>query len=182
MFKILCTGNPNDVGLAQCIQSLYPDAKFLSRSNGYDFTKDIDNKFRELLTEYNVFINYSWVSLGVQEKLLRIVAEEWASGHVFNIGSTNEDNPLLTQAEPEYTASKLQLRKASLELNNEHFKTTHIVVGGFWRPTTINKTMNPINIANTIKWVLEQDFEVPIIGVQQSSDYIRNWIQQQEKL
>ena len=185
MFKILCTGNPNDTGIAQCIRTVYPDAVFISRTNGYDFLEfsaETEHKVRELIKDHNVFINYSWVGYGVQEKLLRIAAEEWTTGHVINIGSTNEDNKILTKVEPKYTKDKLALRQASLSLNNEHFKTTHVVVGGFQATSANSKlTMDPINIANTIKWVLEQDFEVPIIGVQQSSDHIRNWILQQEK-
>lgn len=184
-FKILCTGNPEDQGVAQEIRKLYPESAFVSRSSGYDFlnfNKETELNFRRKIKDFNVFINYSWVSHGVQERLLRIVAEEWNAGHVVNIGSTNEDNAILAEAEPEYTEDKLKLRRASLDLNNENFKTTHVVVGGF-RATSVNSkaTMDPANIANTIKWAIEQKFEVPIIGVQQSSDNIRNWIQQQEK-
>jgi hypothetical protein len=182
-FKILCTGNPNDVGLAQSIRLIFPTAEFISRANGYDFfDPSTEHKFRSRLNAYDVFINYSWVGCGIQEKLLRIVAAEWSTGHVINIGSTNEDSMVLSKSEPEYTNDKLKLRQASLELNNEHFKTTHVVVGGF-QATSIGSKLNmdPIKIAKTIKWVLEQDFEIPIIGVQQSSDHIRNWIHQQEK-
>lgn len=182
-FKILCTGNPDDVGLAQSMRLIFPTTSFISRTNGYDFfDTNTEHKFRGLLKNYNVFINYSWVGCGIQENLLRIVAEEWTAGHVINIGSTNEDNSILARTEPEYTKDKLKLRSTSLELNNEHFKTTHVVVGGFQATSAGSKlNMDPINIANTIKWVLEQDFEIPIIGVQKSSDHIRNWIQQQEK-
>jgi len=184
-FKILCTGNPNDNGVAKCIRSLYPDTMFMSRTSGYDFYKfsnETEQQFRKHIKDYNVFINYSWVTYGIQERLLNIVAEEWTSGHVINIGSSNEDNEILTRTEPEYTKDKLKLRTASLKLNNEYFKTTHVVVGGF-QATSIGSQMcmNPFNIANTIKWVLEQSFEIPIIGVQESSDYIRNWITEQEK-
>jgi NADP-dependent 3-hydroxy acid dehydrogenase YdfG len=184
MFKILCTGNPSDVGLPQSIQLLYPDAEFLSRTTGYNFlenTNDAELKFRQKLKEFNVFVNYSWIDHGVQQRLLQIVAEEWTRGHVINIGSINENCDVLKKTEPEYTDTKLKLRKTSIDLNNEHLKTTHIVVGAFWRADTIYKTMDPIYIANTIKWVLEQDFEIPIIGIQQSSDFVRNWIQQQGK-
>lgn len=184
MFKILCTGNPSKVGLPQSIQLLYPNAEFLSRTTGYDFLENVNEseiKFRQKLKEFNVFINYSWIDHGVQQRLLQIVAEEWTSGHIINIGSINEHCEILKKTEPEYTDTKLKLRKTSIDLNNENLKTTHIVVGAFWRVNTIYKTMNPIYIANTIKWILEQDFEIPIIGVQQSSDYTRNWIRQQEK-
>ncbi len=183
-FRILCTGNPNDVGLAKSIKSLYPETTFLSRSSGYDlfeFTCDTEIKFREQLKLHNVFINYSWVTYGVQQKLLQITAEEWIKGHVINIGSTNEDHNVLARLEPEYTEDKLKLRSLSLQLNNEHFKTTHVVVGGF-QATSVGSmpNMDPINIANAIKWIIEQEFEIPIIGIQKSSDYIRNWIRQQE--
>jgi hypothetical protein len=179
-FKILCTGNPNDRGVPNALQKLYPTATFLSRTTGYDFYEFsgvTEQKLREQLRTHNVLINYSWVTERAQHKILRIAAEEWTHGHVINIGSTNEDNEIIARAEPSYTEDKRQLRRLSLDLNNENFKTTHVVVGGFQGPSPGSaKTMDPMYVANSIKWIIEQDFEVPLFGIQQSSDYIRNWI------
>lgn len=41
--------------------------------------------------------------------------------------------------------------------------------------------MEPKHIANAIKWVMEAEFEVPIIGVEQSSDIIREYFNDREK-
>ena len=36
MYKILCTGNPNDYTVARAIKQIFPDADFACRSTGYD--------------------------------------------------------------------------------------------------------------------------------------------------
>jgi hypothetical protein len=185
-YKILCTGNPKDRGVAQAIQTLYPNTEFLSRSSGYDFyefTKDTESRLRNKLSSFNVLINYSWVTYGVQERILNIAHEEWTHGHVFNIGSINEENDILTRAEPIYTADKVKLRKTSLRLNNENFKTTHVVVGGFQATSPgSDPTMDPMHIAKTIQWVLESPVEIPIIGIQQTTDYVRTFLERIKKL
>lgn len=57
--KILVTGNPT-FGLAAEIFNLYPDATFISRSNGYDLTtKEGFNKVEQIISNYDVFINCS---------------------------------------------------------------------------------------------------------------------------
>jgi NADP-dependent 3-hydroxy acid dehydrogenase YdfG len=57
--KILITGNPS-YGLAAGLSKLYPDATFISRSNGYDLTsKNGHTKLEEIITEYDVFVNSS---------------------------------------------------------------------------------------------------------------------------
>jgi hypothetical protein len=59
MTRILITGNPNS-GLAKSMYSLWPDAVFVSRLNGWDLTDD--SRKRDLgqkLLNYDVFINNS---------------------------------------------------------------------------------------------------------------------------
>lgn len=57
--KILITGNPS-FGLAAELFKLYPDATFISRSNGYDLTtKNGSNKLEEIISGYDVFVNSS---------------------------------------------------------------------------------------------------------------------------
>jgi hypothetical protein len=184
--KIICTGNPKDRGIAQSLQQLYPDTEFLSRTSGYDFhefSMITESRLRSRLTNFNVLINYSWVTYGVQERILNIAREEWTHGHVINIGSSNEDCEIRTRAEPKYTADKINLRKASLKLNNENFKTTHIVVGGFQATSPgSDHGMDPMHYAKLIKWILEAPYEIPIIGIQQSTDYIRSFLNKVSKL
>jgi hypothetical protein len=175
-YRILCTGNPKDRGIAQSISKIFPDAEFISRSNGFDLflpSKDVEEKFREKLKNFNVFVNNSYIGYGCQEQLLKIVREEWSEGYVFNIGTLDEYEKWAWR-EPEYTEEKRRLRELGLMIGDEKFKTTHIIVGGFQAltPGSAN-TMDPIHIAESIKWILESPFEVPIIGIQQMSDYIR---------
>jgi hypothetical protein len=175
-YRILCTGNPKDRGIAQSISKIFPDAEFISRTNGFNLTlptEEIEKKFREKLKNYNVFINNAYIAYGCQEHLLKIVREEWGDGHVFNIGTLDEYEKWAWR-EPEYTEEKRRLRELGIELGNEKFKTTHIIVGGFQALTPGSlHTMDPIHIAESIKWILEAPFEVPIIGIQQMTDYIR---------
>jgi hypothetical protein len=175
-YRILCTGNPKDRGIAQSISRLFSNADFISRANGFDLffsTEDSEKKFREKLKDYNVFINNAYIGQGCQERLLKIVREEWSEGSVFNIGTLDEYEKWAWR-EPEYTEEKRKLRELGIELGDEKFKTTHIIVGGFQALTPgSSQTMDPIHIAESIKWILEAPFEVPIIGIQQMTDYIR---------
>jgi hypothetical protein len=175
-YRILCTGNPKDQGIAQAILKIFPNAEFVSRTNGYNLrypSKEIETKFREKLKNYNIFINNAYIDYGCQENLLKIVREEWQEGHVFNIGTLDEYEKWAWR-EPEYTEEKRRLRELGLMMGNEKFKTTHIIVGGFQALTEGSlKTMDPIHIAESIKWILDAPFEVPIIGIEQMTDYIR---------
>lgn len=174
MYKILCTGNPDKLTLAKAIKEEMPETHFIHLSVGYDFKSEEGfDKFRNIISQYNVFINSSRIDHGIQERLLRITREVWEQGHVFNIGSVLE-NDFFSWFSPEGAESKVRLRQLSLDLCSETFKTTHIVTGGF-TDTSPNSQykMNPKNISKIIKWIMnEKDFYVPIIGIE--NDY---WLQ-----
>ena len=182
MFKILCTGSPTRKTLARGVQEVFPTAEFVHLSNGYDFTtvEGLD-KFRSIISNYNVFINASRIDLGIQSTLLQIVRDEWASGHVFNIGTVLEHD-YFDWYDPSVTKDKLALRAMSLSMCSEEFKTTHIVMGGI-RDESVNSDMkmNPVHVAKTIKWIMEStDIHVPIIGIE--NDYwIKDWKEQKAK-
>lgn len=171
MFKILCTGNPNKATIAKAIREVFPDATFIHLSAGYDFTTDEGlAKFKDTVKDFNVFINASHFDNGIQPKLLQLTRDVWTSGHVFNIGSVLEYD-FFAWWGPEDSADKLALKKLSLELCNETFKTTHITCGAFkdQKPNAEFK-MDPIHIANAIKWIMQAtEFHVPIIGIE--NDY-----------
>ena len=180
--KILCTGNPNVMGIAHAVNRVWPTTSFISRTTGYDLaTQEGLSKFKETIAEYDVFINNSQVVPGTQEALLNIANEVWAHGHVFNIGSVAE-YPRWEWFDPPYSAEKKSLRNRSLDLCNENFKTTHRVVGGFqdMSPTTAHK-MDPITIVNTIKWILESEFDVPLIGIERLADHKNYWKDKQDE-
>jgi hypothetical protein len=180
--KILCTGNPNDMGIAHAVKRVWPNASFVSRTNGYDLsTQEGLDKFKETIAEYDVFVNNSQVVPGTQETLLNITSKVWTTGHVFNIGSVAEYKRW-EWFDPLYSAEKRSLRELSLELCNEHFKTTHIVVGGFqdMSPNTEHK-MDPINIVNAINWILTSEFDVPLIGIERLADHKNYWKDKQDE-
>ena len=181
-FQILCTGNPAHRGIAQAVSRLFPTAKFISRSNGYDLSTETGlDKLKIIIKDYNVLINNAYVDSGVQETILKLAHESWKTGHVFNIGSISEHSKY-SWADPEYAIEKQKLRELSLELGDEKFKTTHMVVGGFQAASTgSDNTMDPLHIAKTIQWVLNAEFQVPVIGVEQMTDHIREYFNKQRE-
>lgn len=167
--KILCTGNPTD-GIAKSLQQIYPDTMFISRSNGYDFTtEDGIEKFKALLPEYNVFINHSQLVGDLQRQLLTFASQEWAAGHVINIGSVMEFKKW-EWIEPAAAEEKRLLRDLSLELSSEHFKTTHLIVGGLQSCNNDPLRIHTDRVAETIKWILENENHVPLMYVDHVSD------------
>lgn len=167
--KILCTGNPQG-GIAQSIQKLYPSTTFISRSNGYDFTtQDGIDKFKTLLPNYNVFINHSQLEGNLQRQLLIHASQAWVTGHVINIGSVLEFKKW-EFIEPAAAEEKRLLRDLSLDLSSEHFKTTHLIVGGLQSCNGDPLRMHTDRIAETIKWILENKNHVPLLYVDRVSD------------
>lgn len=167
--KILCTGNPN-FGIAQSLQKIYPDTTFISRTTGYDLTTDegID-KFKQLITNYDVFINHSQLENDIQRKLLMHTKEAWLTGHVINIGSVIEFKQW-EWIEPIAAEEKRQLRELSLSLSSEHFKTTHLIVGGLQSCNDDPLRIHTDRIADTTKWILENENHIPLMYVDHVSD------------
>jgi len=176
--KILCTGNPKG-GIAQSLQAVYPNTTFISRSNGYDLTTTEGiNKFKELVLEYDVFINHSQLVGDLQRELLKTVREIWSKGHVINIGSVLEF-PKWEWIEPVSAEEKRHLRDLSLELSSEYFKTTHLILGGLQSCNGDPLRIHTDRVAETIKWILENENHIPLMYVDHVSDelierYLKN--------
>lgn len=171
--KILITGNPTH-GIAKSLQQLYPNATFISRSNGYDLhSSEGIEKFKELLASHTVFINHSQLYKNTQIKLLNIASEVWTHGHVINIGSVMEFKKW-EWIEPEAAEEKRQLRERSLELSSENFKTTHLIVGGLSKDNWDSMRIHTDRVAETIKWILENDNYIPLMYVDKVSDELIN--------
>jgi hypothetical protein len=167
--KILCTGNPSK-GIAQSIHKLYPDTTFLSRSNGYDLTtQDGIDKFKSMLPDYDVFINHSQLTGQTQRDLLTYASEAWSEGYVINIGSVIEFKRW-EWLEPTAAEEKRQLRELSLELSSQHFKTTHLIVGGLQSCNEDPLRIHTDRVAETIKWILENENHIPLIYVDHVND------------
>ena len=175
---ILCTGNPNKQGIPKAIANAFLNVDFISLSSGQDLNSTDGQKyFKSIIKNYNVFINVSQLLDGSQEKLLRIAYEAGMQGHVFSIGSIAEYKRW-EWYDKNYTDEKRSLRETSLELCTEFFKTTHIVVGGFQDATSDHPSrMDPTEIVNAIKYVLNSSVNIPIIGVEKIND-----IEMQEQL
>jgi hypothetical protein len=167
--KILCTGNPDIWTIAHGVNKVFTDCEFVHKSNGYDFlTQEGLDKFRHKVKDFDVFINASRIQHGVQSTLLKIVREEWTKGHVINIGTTMEFH-FFHHIDPECAKDKLKLRNLSLDMYDEQFRTTHLIVGGHKDMSGRGEDkLDSIHIANAIKWVLESSklFHVPIISVE----------------
>lgn len=161
--KIICTGNPNNPWtVAHAVQKIWPEATFVSRGLGHDLTFDNLEAVAELMARHNTFINSSYIAPGVQLALLELARKTWKFGHVINLGSVHEFGHT-----SEYANSKRALRDRSLEMHDYRFRTTHLILGGIqdgdpehvdWLPTE--------HIAQTIKWILEQPFDVPLLNMQ----------------
>jgi hypothetical protein len=170
-YRILCTGNPIKPGIPNAVSKHFTNTTFISTSTGYDLiTNEGQSKFRDIIKNYDVFINVAQLSNGSQEKLLRIAYDTGMQGHVFNIGSIAEYKRW-EWYDDNYTKEKRNLKEASLELCTEFFKTTHIVVGGFQDATSDHPDrMDPKEIVNAIQYVLNSTVNIPIIGVEKIND------------
>jgi hypothetical protein len=177
MYKIICTGNPDHQGIAKALTNVYNDITFVSRSNGYDLsTSEGLEKLKNILPNFNVLINNAHVGYGVKRKVLEITREVWSEGRVINIGSYSEIRKY-SLGTFYSTQDATELRELGFELGDEKFRVTHFMAGPFKstaKPMS-TESMDPIHIANTIKWVLESNFQVPIIGAVQISDPVKNW-------
>ena len=173
MNRILCTGNPNKIGIAKAVSEVFSNVDYISLSTNYDLTSNAgQEKFRSIIKNYNLFINISQLSNNSQEKLLKIAHEEGFKGHVFNIGSIAEYNRW-EWYNSEYTAEKRQLRETSLDLCSEFFTTTHIIVGGFRDSSNADPgRMDPAEIVKIIQYVLQSPVNIPIVGIEKLIDTI----------
>lgn len=169
MFKILCTGNPEHFTIARAIKEIFPDAHFASRSTGYDLRMwDPSDEifFCNNIKNYNVLINSSHISNGAQQKILQLAHAQWKVGHIFNIGSTAEYEGR-NSFFPLYSVEKRSLRDLSLSLNSKYLKTTHMTLGALNDNKPGNEiNLDPIVVAQTIKWILDNNLNIPIIGVE----------------
>lgn len=181
MTKILCTGRPGHGGIASSLEKHFPSTVFVSKSNGYDLKLDADyRKFKNLVKDFDVFINHSQVDIGYQEKLLKDVFEIWSDsniqGHIFSIGSIIEFNEW-AWLDKKTSDEKRSICDTSLRLNCEKIKTTHLITSGFNRhgPEEDVK-IDPDKIVETIKFILEADIDIPLIYVEHTNDArLKKW-------
>jgi len=131
--KTLITGAERGLGmvLAECL-----NGESISRSNGWDITKDIA-KIAEYSLNYEVFINNAfdgppqepWANFA-QSQIYFAVYDAWKTagknGYIFNIGSIGAKN--IVSAEPRfetYRVAKAALEHASRQ-GTQSFKQNHV--------------------------------------------------------
>lgn len=172
--KIICSGNPQHQTIANGIKQVYPLADFASRSTGYDlrfWNPGSEQYFKEHIKKYNVFINASFICTWGQHRLLELTHDIWKAngikGHIINIGSSAENLGIDSQYK-NYTVQKQSLQKLSLMYNNKsNIKSSHIVLGGFDNGDPTHRGWLDVKtIALTIKYVLEHNANIPIIGLE----------------
>lgn len=170
--KLLVTGNPS-YGLAKSLANLYPDATFISRSNGYDLTsKDGIQKLENIIRDYNVFINSSalWKfnQTLVLESVYKKCVEEKHDIRIICIGSTTDRVKKATSWL--YNAEKKALRDYanSLSLMGVWQGGPKVSLISFGSLSNVQdkhperKCLEISRAANYIKWILDQPYDINI--------------------
>ena len=166
-YNILCTGNPKKKTVAYAL-----GCDYASLSSGWDFTDPITlERFRATILNYNVFVNSSYITSGVQLTLMNIVYQEWMreniKGHIITIGTTLE----YSNDKSEYANNKRALKQRSLELNDQTgisgVKSTYLILGGINNGELKNSDyVMTDHIASSILWVLSQDYRIPLLQLE----------------
>lgn len=176
--NVLCSGNPLHNVLASEVAKRFPGANFVSRTNGYDlkhWTLEIQQKFKKILKESNVFINSSYIAPGVQQRLLETAVAEWMQadikGHVISLGTTAEydESPIHL----EYKKSKKELRNSSLEFNTKTgitgVKTSYIIVSGIKSGTEYcDDFLELYSVVDAIEWTINNPNQIPLLQIEPS--------------
>jgi NADP-dependent 3-hydroxy acid dehydrogenase YdfG len=172
---MLVTGGNRGLGQFLCTAF---DADSISRSAGFDITKDVAQIAAHSLN-YDIFVNNafdgppqeSWANFG-QVQVLEAVYDTWKqagkSGYIFNIGSTGEKSIVAREPGFEtYRVAKAALSHASkqctasFKANHIPFKTTLITLDRLdtelsrSRPTWTGNGVLLEDVANFIKYATE---------------------------
>jgi hypothetical protein len=166
-YNILCTGNPEKKTVAYAL-----GCDHISLSSGWDFTDPVTmERFRTNIIDYNVFVNSSYIGLGVQLALMNIAYQAWMQknirGHIITIGTTLEYSSDTSQ----YAVDKRALKQHSLELSDQTgitgVKSTYLILGGIANGEPKNSDyVIPDHIASNIFWVLSQDCRIPLLQLE----------------
>jgi hypothetical protein len=172
MFNILCTGNPNYLGIPMAVKNKYSNTVFAHLSNGWDLT-DFE-KFKKEIANFNVFINHSSFNSTIQSQLLVIAANVWKEnnikGNIFNIGSVIEYD-FLRNHDKLYHAQKTSLKNLSIDLCSENIKTTHFIIGGVkTRYSYHTDKLECKHIVEMIDYILKFPYHIPLISVEKILD------------
>lgn len=174
--QILVAGN-KEYGLAKSIAQLYPDAKFLSRSSGYNLGKqEVRQQTADDSLDYDVVLLISALGEFKQTLLLESIIKKWQEtnhkGYIIALGSS-ADTPVKGSSWS-YPVEKRALRAYCRQLsqiassdNPNNWKVTYLSPGNMHTPKQDEKMpgikkLDTDYVAGIIKWLLEQPQDVNI--------------------
>lgn len=174
--NILVAGN-NNYGLAKSLHDLYPTAKFLSRSSGYNLGKhEVRNDVALMSLEYDVVLLVSALGEFKQTLLAETIVKQWVendhNGYLIVLGSS-ADTPVKGTAWV-YPAEKKALRAYTRQLsqavssdNPPKWRTTYLSPGNMHTPKQDEKMPNTPKldteyVANIIDWLIKQPADINI--------------------
>ena len=170
--KIVVTGNTGH-GLAKSLYKIYPEADFVSRTNGYDLTtKDGSNKLLEKITQYDVWVNSSALWKFNQTLLLDAVYKRCIEVnhnlHIICVGSTTDRVKKATSWI--YNAEKKALRDFCNSLSLLHVwqggpKVSLISLGSLSNVQAKHPNRVCLDLdraASYIKWIMDQPKDICI--------------------
>ena len=174
--KVLVTGGNR--GLGKHLVEVFDTADGISRANGFDITKNIDDIAARSI-DYDVVVNNAfdgppqedWANFG-QANLYMKIYDTWKehnkTGYIFNIGSIGEQNIVAPEPRWEtYRVSKAALSHASkqgtqaFKQNTVPFRTTLITPDRLdtelsrSRPNWTGNGINLADISNFIKYATQ---------------------------
>lgn len=174
--KVLVTGGNR--GLGKHLVEVFDTANGISRADGFDITKNIDDIAARSI-DYDVIVNNAfdgppqedWANFG-QTNLYIKIYDTWKehnkTGYIFNIGSVGEQSIVAPEPRWEtYRVSKAALAHASkqgtqaFKQNAVSFKTTLITPDRLdtelsrSRPNWTGNGINLVDISNFIKYATQ---------------------------
>lgn len=175
--EVLVAGN-KDYGVAKSIYKLFPDAEFVSRSNGdWDLSKyQAQRDLAKKSLDFDVFISVSTIWKFHQTTLVQEVSKAWEEsnhkGYMIVFGSS-ADTPVKASTwmyPTEKKALRAYCRQISQKSSGDQpwpIKMTYIAPGHIHTPKQdekhpIRKKLDCDYIASVVKWLLSQPDDVNI--------------------
>ena len=157
--KVVITGHTS--GLGKTLYDRLSEKHYtigLSRSNGYDISKDIDSF---LIENFDVYINNAYHAYAQVDLLYKLFDKnKYRNCTIINIGSVSADGNKDTVNE--YAVHKAALEKAcsQLQLIDTDCKVVHLKLGRMNTPMTDARKEYPRidtgYIANVVEWLVSQ--------------------------
>ena len=163
--KIAITGHTKRIGKA--IYDAFPNSLGFSKSTGHDINnKDSRAKIVQAISDCDIFINNAHEGFG-QVELLNDVFEAWQNQHklIINIGVDTVPYNNWQVVHNQYPVEKVALHSQAELLHNQKRKCKVTTLGLGYVDTEFNKEYDGAklsyeNIIDTIKWIIDQPFEI----------------------